>query len=87
MDLLVGKADIEGFNLVAGTTSRLTTDSRLVGDEFDWLILDEANKVRVPEALPLMAHAKRWVLIGDPLQLGPVNDDASASFEAEDKVG
>lgn len=87
VDLLVGKADIEGFNLVAGTTSRLTTDSRLMGDEFDWLILDEANKVRVSEALPLMAHAKRWVLIGDPLQLGPVNDDASASFEAEDKVG
>lgn len=85
-DLVLGDRTIAGLNVVAGTTARLTVDSRLSGEEFDWLILDEANKVRFSEALPLMARAARWVLIGDPFQLGPISDDASASFKSDDEA-
>lgn len=86
VDLVIPKAGIEAFNLVAGTTARLTMDSRVIDEEFDWLILDEANKVRISEALPLMTRAKRWVLIGDPQQLGPVNDEASVAFGGDSEA-
>ena len=48
---------------------------------FDWLILDEANKVRANEALALMPLAKRWVMIGDLNQLPPVMEEAALGFE------
>ena len=68
---LVEGDDLEPFNLVAGTCNRLAIDSRLRFKMFDWLILDEANKVRANEALALMPLAKRWVMIGDLKQLPP----------------
>ncbi|MGH7903619.1 MAG: DEAD/DEAH box helicase [Candidatus Dormibacteraceae bacterium] len=72
--------DLEQFNLVAGTCNRLAIDSRLRFRVFDWVILDEANKVRVNEALALMPLARRWVMIGDLKQLPPVMEDAAAGF-------
>jgi hypothetical protein len=78
---LVEGDDLEPYNLVAGTCNRLAIDSRLRFRVFDWLILDEANKVRSNEALALMPLAKRWVMIGDLKQLPPVMEDAAASFE------
>jgi DNA polymerase III delta prime subunit len=73
--------NLEQFNLVAGTCNRLAIDSRLRFMVFDWLILDEANKVRANEALALMPLAKRWVMIGDLNQLPPVMEEAALSFE------
>jgi hypothetical protein len=78
---LVEGDDLEPFNLVAGTCNRLAIDSRLRFRTFDWLILDEANKVRANEALALMPLAKRWVMIGDLNQLPPVMEDAALGFE------
>ncbi|TMD08622.1 MAG: hypothetical protein E6J02_04785, partial [Chloroflexi bacterium] len=65
----------------AGTCNRLAIDSRLRFMVFDWLILDEANKVRANEALALMPLAKRWVMIGDLNQLPPVMEEAASSFQ------
>src|SRR5436853_6276842 len=48
---------------------------------FDWLILDEANKVRANEALAVMPLAKRWVMIGDLNQLPPVMEEAASTFK------
>src|SRR5207245_1494888 len=62
---LVEGDDLEPYNLVAGTCNRLAIDSRLRFKVFDWLILDEANKVRANEALALMPIAKGWVMIVD----------------------
>src|SRR6195256_6509215 len=78
---LVEGDDLEPYNLVAGTCNRLAIDSRLRFKVFDWLILDEANKVRANEALALMPLAKRWVMIGDLKQLPPVMEEAALSFE------
>jgi DNA polymerase III delta prime subunit len=77
---LVEGDDLSPYNLVAGTCNRLTIDSRLRFEVFDWLILDEANKVRANEALALMPLAKRWVMIGDLNQLPPVMEEAAATF-------
>ncbi len=78
---LVEGDDLEPYNLVAGTCNRLTIDSRLRFKVFDWLILDEANKVRANEALALMPLAKRWVMIGDLNQLPPVMEEAASTFK------
>ena len=78
---LVEGDDLDPYNLVAGTCNRLAIDSRLRFKVFDWLILDEANKVRSNEALALMPLAKRWVMIGDLKQLPPVMEEAASTFE------
>src|SRR6266568_317172 len=78
---LVEGDDLEPYNLVAGTCNRLAIDSRLRFKVFDWLILDEANKVRANEALALMPIAKRWVMIGDLNQLPPVMEEAASTFK------
>jgi hypothetical protein len=78
---LVEGDDLEPYNLVAGTCNRLAIDSRLRFKVFDWLILDEANKVRANEALALMPLAKRWVMIGDLKQLPPVMEEAASTFK------
>jgi hypothetical protein len=80
---LVEGDDLEPYNLVAGTCNRLAIDSRLRFKIFDWLILDEANKVRANEALALMPLAKRWVMIGDLKQLPPVMEEAASTFRIE----
>ncbi|MGH7867175.1 MAG: DEAD/DEAH box helicase, partial [Candidatus Dormibacteraceae bacterium] len=77
---------LEGCNLVAGTCNRLAIDSRLRFRLFDWLILDEANKVRANEALALMPLAKRWVFVGDVNQLPPVAEDAALSWEMRSEL-
>src|SRR5260370_25122182 len=51
---------------------------------FDWLILDEANKVRFSEALPMRRVAARWLLVGDHRQLPPVLDESAAAFPVDD---
>ncbi len=80
---LVEGDDLEPYNLVAGTCNRLAIDSRLRFKIFDWLILDEANKVRSNEALALMPLAKRWVMIGDLKQLPPVMEEAASTFRID----
>jgi DNA polymerase III delta prime subunit len=83
---LVEGDDLEPYNLVAGTCNRLTIDSRLRFKVFDWLILDEANKVRANEALALMPLAKRWVMIGDLKQLPPVMEEAASTFQITNQL-
>ncbi len=83
---LVEGDDLEPYNLVAGTVNRLTIDSRLRFKVFDWLILDEANKVRANEALAVMPLAKRWVMIGDLNQLPPVMEEAASTFKIENPL-
>ena len=78
--------DLDQYNLVAGTCNRLAIDSRLRMRMFDWLILDEANKVRANEALALLPLAKRWVMIGDVNQLPPVMEDAALGFEIRSEL-
>src|SRR5260370_5091983 len=50
----------------------------------EWLILDEANRVRFTETLPLLRLAPRWLLVGDHRQLPPVLDESAAAFRVDD---
>jgi serine/threonine protein kinase len=44
--------------------------------EFDLCILDEASKATPTEALVPMARSHSWVLVGDPRQLPPFQDES-----------
>mgnify|MGYP002788674107 CR=1 FL=1 len=39
---------------------------------FDWCFVDEASQLTIPAALSGVRWARKWVLIGDPLQLPPL---------------
>ena len=41
---------------------------------FDLLVVDEVSKLTLPEFLAVAVKAKRWVLVGDPMQLPPFNN-------------
>ncbi|WP_437802525.1 AAA domain-containing protein [Sorangium sp. So ce693] len=41
---------------------------------FDALIMDEASKATVPELLVPATRARRWIVVGDHLQLAPYSD-------------
>jgi hypothetical protein len=43
--------------------------------EFDLCILDEASKATATEALVPMSRSRSWVLVGDPRQLPPFQDE------------
>lgn len=42
----------------------------LIPGLFDWVVFDEASQCDIASALPLMARARRAVIVGDPQQLG-----------------
>ncbi len=66
---------IKQSQVVAGTCIGI---SREIHDaEFDLCIVDEASKATATEVLVPMARSKKWLLVGDPKQLPPFQDEAS----------
>jgi len=86
---VVERVVLECANLVCGTTIGILqhpdikaqqADRNGVDPQFDVLIVDEASKTTFQEFLVPALLAKRWVLVGDPLQLSPyVEDDEVAA--------
>jgi hypothetical protein len=76
------EAKFQEANVVFGTVNRIAITVR-GAEAFDLLILDEANKVRLSEALPLLRLAPRWLMVGDHKQLPPVLDESAAAFDDE----
>ena len=56
--------------------SQVETDSAL---KFDLCIMDEAGKAHATDAIVPLVRANRWVLVGDPNQLPPFEDEALRS--------
>jgi len=73
---------VRSAHVVFGTVNRIALACK-EAEMFDWLILDEANKVRFTETLPLLRLAPRWLLVGDHRQLPPVLDESAAAFPVE----
>jgi len=63
-------------NVFFATCATAATSSITTDEAFDLVILDEANKARVDEALPCLRLGAAVVLVGDHKQLPPVEDDA-----------
>ncbi len=70
---------IKRSQVVAGTCIGI---SRAIHDaEFDLCIVDEASKATATEVLVPMSRSKKWLLVGDPKQLPPFQDEASRNTE------
>lgn len=76
---------LEASNLVCGTTigilqhpkfkerNKTWRDTPIV-PEFDYLIIDESSKTTFQEFLVPALYAKKWILVGDVMQLSPFTD-------------
>jgi predicted RNA-binding Zn-ribbon protein involved in translation (DUF1610 family) len=65
------KANVFFATCATAATSSITND-----EAYDMVILDEANKARIDEALPCLRLGAAVVMVGDHKQLPPVEDDA-----------
>jgi len=74
---------IKRSSVVAGTCIGI---AKYIQDiEFDLCIVDEASKAMATEVLVPMARSRRWILVGDPKQLPPFQDEASRDTELLNK--
>ncbi|MDX2849332.1 AAA domain-containing protein [Streptomyces sp. PA03-3a] len=62
-------------NVVGGTAIGFLGHPAARNLEFDLCIFDEASKASAPEAIVSLVRAKRWILVGDPNQLPPLDED------------
>ncbi len=65
-------------------TCATAATSAITDMNFDLVILDEANKARVDEALPALRLGAALALVGDHKQLPPVEDDSLYSIVEDD---
>lgn len=77
-DPLIKRSDV-----VAGTCIGI---AKYIQDiEFDLCIIDEASKATATEVLVPMSRTRRWILVGDPKQLPPFQDEVSRNAEFLEK--
>lgn len=79
-DHVITELVLSTANLTCGTTTGILQHPDLKRRHsnhppYDMLILDEASKTTFHEFLVPAVLAKRWVIVGDPLQLAPFVDD------------
>lgn len=70
---------IKRSQVVAGTCIGIAREIQDI--EFDLCIIDEASKATATEVLVPMSRSKKWLLVGDPKQLPPFQDEASRNSE------
>ena len=83
---------LDAANLVCGTTIGILQHPDIKANghaaaTFDVLIVDEASKTTFQEFLVPALRAKRWVIVGDPMQLSPYVDDAAMAVNVEACLG
>lgn len=72
-------------NVVAATCLGLAQVESNSPLEFDLCIMDEAGKAHATEALVPLCKARRWILVGDPNQLPPFEDEALRTQEYRER--
>jgi hypothetical protein len=66
---------LRGSRVVAGTCLGFLSHPAVRDLEFDLCILDEASKATATETLVPLSRSKRWILVGDPHQLPPMQEE------------
>jgi superfamily I DNA and/or RNA helicase/serine/threonine protein kinase len=70
---------VKRSQVVAGTCIGIPRE--IYDIEFDLCIVDEASKATATEVLVPISRSKKWLLVGDPKQLPPFQDQASRNVE------
>ena len=73
-------AYLSGSSIVAATCSGIALRS-YKNIKFDLCIIDEASKASPTETLLPMVKSKRWIVVGDPIQLPPFVQQGSDNKE------
>ncbi|MCK2240985.1 MULTISPECIES: bifunctional serine/threonine-protein kinase/DEAD/DEAH box helicase [unclassified Crossiella] len=66
---------LQRARVVAGTCLGFLSHPAVRELEFDLCILDEASKATATETLVPLSRSRRWVLVGDPNQLPPMQEE------------
>lgn len=69
---LLAEACVGAASIVAGTCLGVMSHRSIPRQSFDWVILDEAGRATVGEAVVPLVLGKRLVLVGDQKQLPPM---------------
>jgi hypothetical protein len=69
-------ADLAAYTIVFTTIDSLALQDRAGAHLYDYAILDEANRAGVLDSMLALARGRRFMLIGDAMQLQPVVADS-----------
>jgi hypothetical protein len=75
--------DLNDRNVVFTTIDALALNDAAGGSVYDYVVLDEANRATVLDSLVALARGKRFILVGDRLQLQPVLSEAEEQLRLE----
>lgn len=75
--------DLSDRNVVFTTIDALALNDAAGGSVYDYVVLDEANRATVLDSLIALTRGKRFILVGDRLQLQPVLSEAEEQLRLE----
>lgn len=75
--------DLSDRNVIFTTIDALALNDAAGGSVYDYVVLDEANRATVLDSLIVLARGKRFILVGDRLQLQPVLSEAEEQLRLE----
>ena len=78
--------DLGAYNVVFTTVDALALQTEAGARTYDYAILDEANRASLLDSLIPLVRGRRFILVGDHLQLQPVLSEAEEQLRLEPVV-
>jgi hypothetical protein len=79
--------DLGAYNVVFTTVDALALQVEAGARTYDYAVLDEANRASILDSLIPLVRGRRFILVGDHLQLQPVLSEAEEQLRLEPAVG
>ena len=78
--------DLGAYNVVFTTVDALALQTEAGARTYDYAVLDEANRASILDSLIPLVRGRRFILVGDHLQLQPVLSEAEEQLRLEPAV-
>ena len=75
--------DLGAYNVVFTTVDALALQAEAGARTYDYAVLDEANRATILDSLIPLVRGRRFILVGDHLQLQPVLSEAEEQIRLE----